>query len=102
MPRKGHLMIGVFGCASISRPPTNGARRVPPFITLTNPMEENLMFLTALKLFSVVERRKRVSPPTRGRSPNGRKQRNPRLEVEQLETRMVLSPSGPPFDWSNA
>ncbi len=60
------------------------------------------MLLTALKLFSMVDRRKRVSPPSRGRRPNGHKLRNRRLEVEQLETRMVLSPSGPPFDWSNS
>ncbi len=60
------------------------------------------MFLTALKLFSVVERRRPVSPRTSSRNTNGRKLRKRRLELEQLEDRLVLSPSGPPFDFSNA
>jgi len=65
-------------------------------------MEEKLMFLTALKLFSMVGWRERVSRPTGGRNANGHKLRNRRLQVEQLEDRLVLSPSGPPFDFSDA
>jgi len=60
------------------------------------------MLLTALKLFSMVERRSPISPRTGSRNTNGRKLRKSRLEVEQLEDRLVLSPSGPPFDFSNA
>jgi hypothetical protein len=65
-------------------------------------MEENLMLFTALKLFSVVGRAERVSRPTGTRNPKDRKRLNSRLQVEQLEDRLVLSPSGPPFDFSNA
>jgi len=60
------------------------------------------MLLTALKLLSMVGRPDRASRPTGSRNTNRRKLRKSRLEVEQLETRMVLSPSGPPFDWSNS
>jgi len=64
--------------------------------------EEKFMLLTALKVFSMVGRAERGSRPAgRGRV-TGPKLRNRRLEVEQLEYRLVLSPSGPPFDWSNS
>ncbi len=60
------------------------------------------MLFTALKLFSMVRRAERVSRSAGSRHTNPRKRRNNRLAVEQLEDRMVLSPSGPPFDFSNA
>jgi hypothetical protein len=60
------------------------------------------MLFTALKLFSMVRRGERVSRSAGSRNTNCRKRRNNRLAVEQLEDRMVLSPSGPPFDFSNA
>src|SRR5439155_2753187 len=67
---------------------------------LTYTMEENSCSLRLSSWFPW--RPLRVSRPAGGRNTNGRKVRNRRLEVEQLEDRLVLSPSGPPFDFSNA
>jgi hypothetical protein len=66
------------------------------------PNGGGLMLFTALKLFSMVRRAERGARSAVCRNTNCRKRPNNRLAVEQLETRMVLSPSGPPFDFSNA